>query len=71
MLCGSSMSFMEHQVLGGKSPLYGRRTAQLKVEPFDVFDAKNCWKAFLPRMQLPGMAWSVACRCMWNSMTAR
>lgn len=41
VLCGSSMSFMEHQVLGGKSPLYGRRTAQLKVEPFDVFDAKK------------------------------
>ena len=24
VLCGSSMSFMEHQVLGSKSPLYGR-----------------------------------------------
>lgn len=39
VLCGSSMSFMEHQVLGEKSPLYGRRTAQLKVEPFDYFDS--------------------------------
>lgn len=38
VLCGSSMSFMEHQVLGEKSPLYGRRTMQIKVEPFDVFD---------------------------------
>ena len=26
ILCGSSMSFMENQVLGHKSPLYGRRT---------------------------------------------
>lgn len=26
-------------VLGRKSPLYGRRTMQLKVEPFDCFDA--------------------------------
>lgn len=34
VLCGSSMSFMEKQVLGYKSPLYGRRTAQIKVEPF-------------------------------------
>lgn len=34
ILCGSSQSFMEHQVLGGKSPLYGRRTLQLKVDPF-------------------------------------
>ena len=34
ILCGSSMSFMEYQVLGYKSPLYGRRTGQLKIEPF-------------------------------------
>lgn len=39
ILCGSSMSFMEHQVLGHQSPLYGRRTAQLKLEPFDAMDA--------------------------------
>lgn len=35
ILCGSSMSFMENQVLGYKSPLYGRRTLQLKIKPFD------------------------------------
>lgn len=35
ILCGSSMSFMEHQVLGHQSPLYGRRTAQFKLMPFD------------------------------------
>ena len=28
ILCGSSLSFMEEQVLGYESPLYGRRTAQ-------------------------------------------
>lgn len=39
VLCGSSMSFMEHQVLGRKSPLYGRRTAQMKLEPFSIFEA--------------------------------
>ncbi len=33
ILCGSSMSFMENQVLGYESPLYGRRTAQFKIEP--------------------------------------
>lgn len=33
ILCGSSMSFMEYQVLGYQSPLYGRRTAQFKIEP--------------------------------------
>ena len=32
ILCGSSMSFMENQVLGQESPLYGRRTGQFKIE---------------------------------------
>ena len=32
VLCGSSMSFMEYQVLGYESPLYGRRTAQFKIQ---------------------------------------
>jgi AAA+ ATPase superfamily predicted ATPase len=35
ILCGSSMSFMENQVMGSKSPLYGRRTCQYKIKPFD------------------------------------
>lgn len=39
ILCGSSLSFMEHQVLGEKSPLYGRRTGQINLTPFDAFDA--------------------------------
>ena len=38
ILCGSSMSFMENQVLGYQSPLYGRYTAQFKIIPFDYFD---------------------------------
>ena len=39
ILCGSQISFMEKQVLGGKSPLFGRRTAQFRIEGFDYFDA--------------------------------
>lgn len=39
ILCGSSMSFMEYQVLGYKSPLYGRRTAQFKIRPFTYFES--------------------------------
>ncbi|MDR2572446.1 MAG: ATP-binding protein [Oscillospiraceae bacterium] len=39
ILCGSSMSFMQNQVLGYESPLYGRRTAQFRIEPFDYYDA--------------------------------
>lgn len=35
ILCGSSMSFMENQVLGYESPLYGRRTGQYKIQALD------------------------------------
>ena len=35
ILCGSSMSYMEDHVLAYKAPLYGRRTAQMKILPFD------------------------------------
>lgn len=41
ILCGSSLSFMENQVLGYKSPLYGRRTAQFRILPFDFAQAKE------------------------------
>ncbi|WP_232450243.1 AAA family ATPase [Lactobacillus delbrueckii] len=46
ILCGSSMSFMEKQVLGYKSPLYGRRTAQFKLKPFSLHDAEE----FFPQL---------------------
>lgn len=39
ILCGSSMSYMEDEVLAYKAPLYGRRTAQFKVEPFEFGEA--------------------------------
>lgn len=54
ILCGSSMSFMENQVLGYQSPLYGRRTGQFKIEPLTyketaVFNAEldNVTNAFV------------------------
>jgi AAA+ ATPase superfamily predicted ATPase len=46
ILCGSSMSFMETQVLGYKSPLYGRRTAQLKLLAFDYFTSSEMLHGF-------------------------
>jgi len=46
ILCGSSMSFMENQVLGYKSPLYGRRTAQIKLLPFDYLEAGEMLSGF-------------------------
>ena len=35
ILSGSYMGFMEKEVLGSKSPLFGRRTAQLHMKPFN------------------------------------
>jgi len=46
ILCGSSMSFMENQVLGYKSPLYGRRTSQYKILPFEYFECANMLSGF-------------------------
>ncbi len=46
ILCGSSMSFMENHVLAYKAPLYGRRTAQFKIQPFDFFESRNYFKNF-------------------------
>lgn len=38
ILCGSSMSYMEKEVLSEKSPLFGRRTAQIKLQPMNYLD---------------------------------
>jgi len=46
ILCGSSMSFMEYQVLGYESPLYGRRTAQLKIKALNYKEIT----AFAPQL---------------------
>jgi AAA+ ATPase superfamily predicted ATPase len=48
ILCGSSMSFMENQVLGYQSPLYGRRTAQFKILPFTFFESLPFFTNFEP-----------------------
>lgn len=46
ILCGSHMSFMENDVMGYKSPLYGRRTAQMKIEGFDYLDASQLLQGY-------------------------
>jgi AAA+ ATPase superfamily predicted ATPase len=46
ILCGSSMSFMENHVLAYKAPLYGRRTAQMKILPFDFFESRKFFRGF-------------------------
>ena len=46
ILCGSSMSYMEDHVLAYKAPLYGRRTAQLKLLPFPFDETCRLFSGF-------------------------
>ena len=39
ILCGSALSFMEKKVLSEKSPIFGRRDSQLKLEAFNYRDS--------------------------------
>lgn len=39
VLCGSFISFMENEVLSEKNPVFGRRTAQIRLEPFSYMEA--------------------------------
>lgn len=48
IICGSSMSFMEKEVLSYKSPLFGRKTSQMKLEPFNFFTSSK----FFPKYSL-------------------
>lgn len=41
VLCGSSVSTMESDVLGHESPLYGRRTGQIDLQPFSFQQARE------------------------------
>jgi len=53
ILCGSSIGMMEIEVLGYKSPLYGRRTGQWKLEPFKFRELKQFFpnSSFEDRLQ--------------------
>ena len=39
ILCGSVLSFMENNVLSEKSPLFGRRDSQIRLEAFSYLEA--------------------------------
>jgi AAA+ ATPase superfamily predicted ATPase len=41
VLCGSSVSTMESEILGNESPLYGRRTGQIDLQPFSFSQASR------------------------------
>lgn len=46
VLAGSAVSFFERDVLGQNSPLYGRRTGQIELLPFDYRDASLFFPAY-------------------------
>ncbi|NPV53974.1 MAG: ATP-binding protein [Firmicutes bacterium] len=48
ILCGSYVSFIEEHVLGAKSPLYGRRTAQLLLQPVGFPDLSEFFPSYTP-----------------------
>lgn len=41
VLCGSSVATMESELLGHESPLYGRRTGQIDLQPFSFREARS------------------------------
>ena len=49
ILCGSSMSFMEKELLSHKSPLYGRRTGQMEITPFGIPEIREMFPAVPPQ----------------------
>lgn len=48
ILCGSSVSFMEDEVLAYESPLYGRRTGQIHLQPLSYRDSGEFNKSLSP-----------------------
>ena len=51
LLCGSYLGFMEREVLGSKSPLFGRRSAQIHLHPFGYQDAARFHPRWSPADQ--------------------
>jgi len=52
ILCGSYIGMMEETVLGYQAPLYGRRTAQYLLEPFQFSEASIFFPKFDPADQV-------------------
>jgi uncharacterized protein len=57
ILLGSSIAMMETEVLNYKSPLYGRRTAQWKLEPLKLADTKP----FFPKCDIETLVHIYGC----------
>lgn len=51
IVCGSSLSFMEDEVLSEKSPLFGRRTMQIRLEPFSYLQTARFFPSWTREQQ--------------------
>lgn len=52
VLCGSSISFMEDDLLGEKNPLYGRATGVWKMDPLGYDEAVGFFPGYTPQQKL-------------------
>lgn len=52
ILCGSSVSFMESDIMGNKSPLHDRQTSSMEVAPFDYFDSSFFYPSYTNEQKL-------------------
>ena len=52
VLSGSSVGFMEREVLGERSPLFGRRTGQMRLDPMDFWSSRLFLEAQQPAAQV-------------------
>ncbi|MDP7034439.1 MAG: ATP-binding protein [Planctomycetota bacterium] len=56
VLCGSHLDFMRKEVLGVKSPLYGRRTGQVELDPMPPRSIPRFFPDYSPREWITAFA---------------
>ena len=52
ILCGSSVSFMESDIMGRKSPLHDRQTSSMEVVPFDYYESSLFYPSYTNEQKL-------------------
>ena len=52
ILCGSSVSFMETDIMGNKSPLHDRQTSSMEVVPFDYYESSLFYPSYTNEQKL-------------------
>lgn len=52
ILCGSSVSFMESDIMGSKSPLHDRQTSSMEVTPFDYYESSLFYPSYTNEQKL-------------------